>query len=306
MNDHMPLLDVQQLSKFYGQHTALDDLSLTVEGGVIFGLLGPNGAGKSTFLRLLNRIIFPDKGSIHILGQPLGEKHILDIGYLPEERGLFKKMKVGEQLVYLGRLRGFTRSDAINRAKEKLSLFEAEQWWNKPLESLSKGMQQKVQFAATILHGPRIIILDEPFSGFDPLNADVIKSHILSLKEKGCTIILSTHRMESVESLCDEVALIHKARLRLLGKTHHIKQDFRKQEYEVLYKGILPESIENATVLETATTPYGSKVLLKLHAENSTSPLILSLIQHVEILSFREVLPDFNTIFIETIQKEDE
>lgn len=291
------LLEVDSLTKRYGQHTALDNLSLTIPEGVVFGLLGPNGAGKSTFIRLLNRIIFPDSGSIKLYGEELNAAHVMALGYLPEERGLFKKMKVGEQLVYLAMLRGMGKEEATRKAKQKLENFDALPWWDKKLESLSKGMQQKVQFVATILHDPKLVILDEPFSGFDPMNADTIKAEILQLKAKGCSVILSTHRMESVETLCDQIALIHQAKLRLHGETMEVKNRFKNHQYAIKFEGLLPER----TPFKVVSVAEGEAVI-QGDAQTNNNMLLKELMQHVEIHSFNEILPDMNQVFIQTIQ----
>lgn len=223
------ILEVKNVVKNYASHRALDHVSLTVPKGVIYGLLGPNGAGKTSLIRIVNQITGPDEGIILFDGQPLRENNIYDIGYLPEERGLYKKMKVGEQLLYLARLKGLSKDEAMEKLKEWFVKFDIKTWWDKNVEDLSKGMQQKIQFVATVLHQPRLIILDEPFSGFDPINANLIKDEILELKEKGSTIIFSTHRMESVEELCDYICLINKSRKVLEGKKKRYQEAVQTQ-----------------------------------------------------------------------------
>jgi ABC-2 type transport system ATP-binding protein len=205
------ILEAQHIVKRYSNHTALNDVSISIPRGCIFGLLGPNGAGKTSLIRIITQITAPDSGTVYFNGEPLSPKHISQIGYLPEERGLYKKMKVGEQLLYLTQLKGISKAEAMDKLKVWFKKFEIQTWWNKHVEDLSKGMQQKVQFVATVLHNPSLIILDEPFSGFDPINANLIKDEILQLKQQGSTIIFSTHRMESVEELCDYIALINKS-----------------------------------------------------------------------------------------------
>ena len=214
----MEALTAKNVTKRYTNHLALDNVSLTIPAQTIFGLLGPNGAGKTTLIRIINQIINSDSGEISIFGERLQPKHIGTIGYLPEERGLYKKLKVGEQLIYLAQLKGLSRKEAVEKSKAWVKKFEVTDWWTKKVEDLSKGMAQKVQFISTVMHEPRLIILDEPFSGFDPVNAQLITHEILELKEKGCTIIFSTHRMETVEDLCDHIALIDKSKKILRGQ----------------------------------------------------------------------------------------
>ncbi|MGB5931087.1 MAG: ATP-binding cassette domain-containing protein, partial [Cyclobacteriaceae bacterium] len=233
----MNILDVNHLTKRYSEHTALSDVSLSVPKNSIFGLLGPNGAGKTTLIRIITQIIVPDEGEVLIDGEPLHPDHIKVIGYLPEERGLYKKMKVGDQLLYLARLKGLEKSDALGRIKKWLKKLDMMEWANKNIEDLSKGMQQKIQFIATVVHEPSLIILDEPFSGFDPVNANLIKDEILELREKGASIIFSTHRMESVEELCDHIALINKSTKILDGPKREIKEAHRTNTYIAEHTG---------------------------------------------------------------------
>src|SRR5690606_17798246 len=221
------ILSIENVSKHYAQHVALDNVSVNVPTQSIFGLLGPNGAGKTTLIRIITQIIEADNGKIQVNGQPLATHHVYEIGYLPEERGLYKKMKVGEQLLYLAQLKGLDKKEAMERIKVWFKKFDIGDWWGKNIEDLSKGMQQKIQFIATVLHRPKLIILDEPFSGFDPINANLIKDEILELRENGSTIIFSTHRMESVEALCDHIALINKSQKILDGSKKEIKNRFR-------------------------------------------------------------------------------
>ena len=227
------LLVAENVSKNFGKFTALNSVSLSVPKGSIFGLLGPNGAGKTTFIRIINQITMPDSGTVFLDGSPLNPIHIKDIGYLPEERGLYKSMKVGEQAMYLAQLKGLSKSEAKERLKYWFDRFDISEWWNKKIEELSKGQAQKIQFIVTVLHRPKILIFDEPFSGFDPINANLIKDEILRLRDEGATVIFSTHRMESVEELCDHIALIHKSNKILDGKLTDIKKQFKTNTYEV-------------------------------------------------------------------------
>src|ERR1700754_5171029 len=231
------MLSIRNIVKQYAGHTALSGVSLEVERGQIFGLLGPNGAGKTSLIRIINQITAPDSGEIYFNGEKLNQSHIERIGYLPEERGLYKKMEIGEQMIYLARLKGLSRSESISRIKYWFEKMEMQSWWKKKVEDLSKGMQQKVQFVATVVHSPELIILDEPFSGFDPVNAELIKDEILELNRKGATILFSTHRMESVEELCDSIALLNKSKKILDGTVKGIKNSYRNATYLVEYTG---------------------------------------------------------------------
>lgn len=239
------ILEVKNVDKFYGNHQALNQVSIQVEKGSIFGLLGPNGAGKTSLLRLINQITFPDNGRILFDGSPLHPSHISQIGYLPEERGLYKSMKVGEQALYLAQLKGLSKNEATERLKFWFKRLEIEDWWDKKIQELSKGMAQKVQFVVTVLHQPKLLIFDEPFSGFDPVNAQRIKEEILYLKEQGSTIIFSTHRMDSVEELCDHIALIHQSNKILDGSLTEIKRQYRKHEFTVGIRSAFPEKVNN-------------------------------------------------------------
>src|ERR1700761_949903 len=231
------MLSIRHIEKQYAGHKALSDVSLEVESGQIFGLLGPNGAGKTSLIRIINQITAPDSGEIYFNGEKLNQSHINRIGYLPEERGLYKKMEIGEQMIYLARLKGLSRDEAQRRLKIWFKKLEMETWWKKKIEELSKGMQQKAQFVATVLHEPDLIILGEPFSGFDPVNAELIKDEILELNKKGATILFSTHRMESVEELCDSIALLHLSNKILDGKVKTIRNSYRNDTYRVEYEG---------------------------------------------------------------------
>ena len=295
----MEALTAKNVTKRYTNHLALDNVSLSIPAKTIFGLLGPNGAGKTTFIRIINQIINSDSGEISIFGERLQPKHIGTIGYLPEERGLYKKLKVGEQLVYLAQLKGLSRKDALEKSKAWVKKFEVTEWWTKKVEDLSKGMAQKVQFISTVMHEPRLIILDEPFSGFDPVNAQLITQEILELKEKGCTIIFSTHRMETVEDLCDHIALIDKSKKILEGSKKQVKETYRSNTYWVEHKGLLPPSSTNYQLIEQRIIEEEFyKSVIK--ASNGASPniLIRDLTELTEVHSFVEKIPTMSEIFI--------
>ncbi|MDZ7934609.1 MAG: ATP-binding cassette domain-containing protein [Emticicia sp.] len=292
------ILEVHNVVKRYSQHTALNDVSVNIPKGVIFGLLGPNGAGKTSLIRIINQITGPDEGHILLDGQKLNQQHIKEIGYLPEERGLYKKMKVGEQLLYLAQLKGLSEKQALEKLKEWFIKFEIKAWWNKNVEDLSKGMQQKIQFVATVMHEPKLIILDEPFSGFDPINADLIKNEILELKEKGSTIIFSTHRMESVEELCDNIALINKSEKVLDGAKSEIKERFKTNTYNIKYSGELLTTSNDFVIINTEKIEDGfSSSTIKLSPETPVNQLIRQIIDQVELRSFSENIPSMNDIF---------
>jgi ABC-2 type transport system ATP-binding protein len=292
------ILEVHNVVKRYSQHTALNDVSINIPKGVIFGLLGPNGAGKTSLIRIINQITGPDEGHILFDGVKLNQNHIREIGYLPEERGLYKKMKVGEQLLYLAQLKGLSEKEALEKLKAWFIKFDIKTWWTKNVEDLSKGMQQKIQFVATVLHEPQLIILDEPFSGFDPINADLIKNEILELKEKGSTIIFSTHRMESVEELCDHIALINKSEKVLDGSKNEIKERFKTHTYNIKYSGELTGNNSNFDIISTEKIEDNfSSSIIKLTTETPNNQLIRQLIDQVELRSFGENIPSMNDIF---------
>ncbi|WP_337042371.1 ABC transporter ATP-binding protein [Emticicia sp. 17c] len=298
------ILEVHNVVKRYAQHTALNDVSINVPKGVIFGLLGPNGAGKTSLIRIINQITGPDEGYVLFDGQKLNPEHIRQIGYLPEERGLYKKMKVGEQLLYLAQLKGLSEKQALEKLKEWFIKFDIKTWWTKNVEDLSKGMQQKIQFVATVLHEPQLIILDEPFSGFDPINANLIKDEILELKKKGTTIIFSTHRMESVEELCDNVALINKSHKVLDGPKKLIKEQFKTHTYHVEYLGDLSSENQDFDIVSTQKIEDNyNKSILKLKPETPVNQLIKQLIAQVELRSFGENIPSMNDIFIAAVNE---
>ena len=299
------LLEVRNVSKSYADHQALEDVSISIPEKSIFGLLGPNGAGKTTLIRIITQIISKDEGTISFDGQLLDPQHVRDMGYLPEERGLYKKMKVGEQLLYLAQLKGLSKKEALEKIKVWFEKFEMKSWWKKNVIDLSKGMQQKVQFVATVLHRPKLIILDEPFSGFDPVNANLIKDEILELRNQGSTIIFSTHRMESVEELCDHIALINKSKKVLEGKTKEVRDSHKTNTFTVDYQGTLNGSFEDKfKVIETSIVEDNLKRSSIKIIQNglSANDLIAQLIQHVNVQSFQEKIPSINDIFIETVQ----
>ncbi len=300
----MHILTAKNLNKTFHENVALHNVDLEIPKQSIFGLLGPNGAGKSTFIRIVNQIINADSGQIQINGEDLSSKHIGTIGYLPEERGLYKKMKVGDQLLYLAQLKGLSKKEAVQKIKAWLERFEASDWLNKKIEDLSKGMQQKVQFISTVMHEPELIILDEPFSGFDPINANLIKDEILRLREKGSTIIFSTHRMESVEEMCDYIALINKSEKILDGEKSKIKDDFKSNQYTLVHRGNGISTNETFNLEKKAELGEGvQKSTLKLLSGASSNQLLQELInQKVDIISFQEEIPSINDIFIQLVQ----
>jgi len=306
MND---LLVANSVSKNFGDFRALNQVSIAVPKGSIFGLLGPNGAGKTTLIRIINQITMPDEGSILLDGMPLHAEHIKDIGYLPEERGLYKSMKVGEQVLYLAQLKGLTKHEAKTRLKHWFDKFDISDWWNKKIQELSKGQAQKIQFIVTVLHKPKLLIFDEPFSGFDPINANLIKEEILQLRDEGATILFSTHRMESVEELCDNIALIHESNKILDGKLTDIKRQFKTNTFEVGLQTSNAEevikTIENKfDILPASFRNLNNdiKLNIKLNANDSSNDLLSFLTSKAEVNHFVEVIPSVNDIFIQTVK----
>ncbi len=303
------LLVANSVSKKFGDFTALNNVSIEVPKGSIFGLLGPNGAGKTTLIRVINQITMPDTGSVLLDGQPLQSHHIKDIGYLPEERGLYKSMKVGEQALYLAQLKGMSKSEAKTRLKYWFEKLEIGDWWNKKIQELSKGMAQKIQFVVTVLHQPKLLIFDEPFSGFDPINANLIKDEILQLRDEGATVIFSTHRMESVEELCDHIALIHESNKVLDGKLQDIKREFKTNTFEV---GLVTNNEAELTNLikekfEVSKADYKSlnddlKLKIKLNNNDTSNDLLGFLTSKAEVNHFNELVPTANDIFIQTVK----
>ena len=303
------LLSIDSVSKHYGDFTALNKVSLNIKEGSIFGLLGPNGAGKTTLIRIINQITQPDEGKVLFNNEPLNIKHIKDIGYLPEERGLYPKMTIGDQVVYLAQLKGLDRDTAKSELRKWFDKFKIEDWWNKKVTELSKGMAQKVQFIVTVLHKPKLLIFDEPFSGFDPINANLIKDEILDLREKGATIIFSTHRMESVEELCEDIALINKSNKILDGNLYDIKTKFMSNIYEVGVNASNPDSLnkELESIFETTKPSFKTigenlKLNVKLNDKQNSDELLKILNQSGKVIHFKEVIPSANEIFINSVE----
>jgi ABC-2 type transport system ATP-binding protein len=297
-------LIAKNVTKRYTNHLALNKVSITIPQQTIFGLLGPNGAGKTTLIRIINQIINSDEGEILIFGERLQPKHIGTIGYLPEERGLYKKLKVGDQLIYLAQLKGLSRKEASEKSKAWMRKFQITDWWTKKVEDLSKGMAQKVQFISTVMHEPKLIILDEPFSGFDPVNAQLITQEILELKQKGSTIIFSTHRMETVEDLCDHIALIHKSEKILEGSKKEIKSTFRTNTFIVEHKGIFTASSRFEIKEQQNLEDDFYKTVLKVREETNPNQVIRDLTEITEVHSFIEKIPGMSEIFITLVKGE--
>ena len=301
------LLTVSNVSKNFAHHTALDDVSLAVPEGSIYGLLGPNGAGKTTLIRIVNQITGPDTGQILLKGNEMNPTMISRVGYLPEERGLYKKMKVGEQALYLAQLKGLRKDEAGKRLKGWFEKFEIGGWWNKKVEELSKGMQQKVQFIVTVVHNPELLIFDEPFSGFDPINVNLIKDEILNLKRKGATIIFSTHNMASVEELCDHIGLIDRAKKILEGDVASIKNSYRSHTFEITYSSSI-ESLQELLgpefeVLDEEQTEAQRVARIRIPGDQLKNKLLKKVIDHTELFSFHEILPAINDIFIQKVKE---
>jgi len=304
----MDILQTENVTKRYSAHTALDKVSLSVPQGSIYGLLGPNGAGKTTLIRVITRITLPDEGRAVFDGHDITDEDIYRIGYLPEERGLYKKMKVGEQALFFARLKGLSRKEATARLKEWFVRFGIEEWWNRKVEDLSKGMAQKVQFIATVLHEPKLLIFDEPFSGFDPINANLLKQEILRLRDRGATVIFSTHNMSSVEEICDHITLINKSHNILSGSVDEIRRRFGENIFEVIYGGraaALAEAVRPmADILgetEPADTPYRT-MRLRLKPGATVRDAVTAVNGAVELRSFSEVMPSMNEIFIRAVE----
>ena len=304
------LLEVNNVVKKYRDFTALNNVSLHIPKGSVFGLLGPNGAGKTSLIRIINQITIPDSGSILLDGEALAPKHIAHIGYLPEERGLYKSMKVGEQVLYLAQLKGLSKSEARKRLKYWFEKFDISEWWGKKIEELSKGMAQKVQFIVTVLHQPKLLIFDEPFSGFDPINAQLIAKEILQLRDEGATIIFSTHRMESVEEMCDEIALIDRSNKILDGKLDDIKRNFRTHTFQVGLDTANAKEVKQKLKENFEVFPSNFKLLsdsltlnVKLTEGNSANDLLSFLTSRGEVQHFVELIPSANEIFIQAVNK---
>ena len=302
----MDILTVEHVTKRYAGHTALDDVSLSIPKGSVYGLLGPNGAGKTTLIRIINRITAPDTGRVLLGGREIAPEDVRRIGYLPEERGLYKKMKVGEQAVFFARLKGLSRRDAVARLKKWFVKFGIEGWWDKKIEELSKGMAQKVQFIVTVLHEPKLLIFDEPFSGFDPINANLLKEEILALRDKGATVIFSTHNMSSVEEICDHITLINKSKNILSGRVDEIRRRHGANIFEVAYRGEeadLRRAVEGRCEILEGAAEESVYRTLKLHVERDEEvrQVIDAANRAVELRSFREIIPSMNDIFIRAV-----
>jgi ABC-2 type transport system ATP-binding protein len=301
------ILEVQNVVKTYGDYTALNEVSLTIPKGSIYGLLGPNGAGKTSLIRIINQITMPDSGQILLDGKPLEPNDVQYIGYMPEERGLYKSMKVGEQCLYLAQLKGLSKQEAQKQLKYWFERLEIEGWWNKKIQELSKGMAQKIQFVVTVLHQPKLLSLDEPFSGFDPVIANLIKDEIIELNKQGTSVIFSTHRMESVEEMCDHIALIHKSNKLIEGKLTDVKKQFRTNSFEV---GILSDNVEGLmydltqkfTLSQTHFKSLNDELKLEIQLGNATPNELLSvLVQRGQVTHFVEKIPSVNDIFIQSV-----
>lgn len=304
------LLEINNVVKKYGDFTALNDVSIHIPKGSVYGLLGPNGAGKTSLIRIINQITMPDSGSIVLDGEALAPHHTAQIGYLPEERGLYKSMKVGEQALYLAQLKGLSKTEAKKRLQYWFEKFDISAWWGKKIEELSKGMAQKVQFIVTVMHKPKLLIFDEPFSGFDPINAQLIAKEILQLRDEGATIIFSTHRMESVEEMCDEIALIHKSNKILDGKLDDIKRQFRTNTFQVGLKTPNPTEVENELKEKFKVYPADFKLLsdgltlnVQLNDTDTSNNLLSFLTSRGEVQHFVELIPSANDIFIQAVNK---
>ncbi len=299
------MLQANHVTKTYsaGKKIALQDFSIHVPKATVYGLLGPNGAGKTTFIRIINQITQADSGEVFINGEKLNPHHIKDIGYMPEERGLYKNMTVGDQILYFGALKGMKKQDALSQAKYWFDRLEIDQWWNKKLSELSKGMAQKIQFVVTVLHQPKLLILDEPFSGFDPVNANLVKDQILQLKEQGTTIILSTHRMESVEELCDSVALINKSRKILDGKVFEVREKFKQNLFNVVLSDVIAENLETLKNQYKIVNIHDQHGLISfdLNYNEDQNLLLNDLMKAGKIRSFDEKIPSMNEVFITAV-----
>jgi len=299
----MALFEARNVTKQFGSLYALNKVSISVPEQSIFGLLGPNGAGKTTLIRIINHITGPDSGELFLDGRKLKPEDVLSIGYLPEERGLYKKMKVGEQVIYFARLKGLSKAEAMRRLKYWFRKLDMVDWWGKKVEELSKGMQQKVQFVTTILHEPKLIILDEPFSGFDPVNTNIIKNEILFLRERGATVILSTHNMASVEELCDNIALINKAKTILEGRVDDIRMQWAGDEYEIVFEGDATLSGNgNISILDRQFENNRSTIKFKAGHEKDTNLILSEAVKRGKVISFNPALPSMNDIFIRVVE----
>ncbi|MDD2424841.1 MAG: ATP-binding cassette domain-containing protein [Bacteroidales bacterium] len=302
----MDIIKCEKVVKKFDHFTALDNVSIDVPGGTVYGLLGPNGAGKTTLIRIINQITTPDSGEVYFNGNRIKPSDVEQIGYLPEERGLYKKMKVGEQALYFARLKGIPASRATKELKEWFIKFGIQAWWNKKVEELSKGMAQKLQFITTVIHKPSLLILDEPFSGFDPVNVQIVRNEILDMKDKGTTIILSTHNMESVEELCDNIALINKSKLVITGGVEEIRRNHGRNEVELIYRSADRVDLNNGSLYNVLTeeeTRYGRRVVVETARDAASREILMSLASKVDIVSYRELIPRMNDIFIKLVSE---
>lgn len=306
----MNTLEISNLSKSFSGHQALTDINLVVPEQKIFGLLGPNGAGKTTLIRIINQIIKPDTGKVLLNGQPLRPEHVFNIGYLPEERGLYKKMKVGEQAMYLAQLKGMGAKEARIQLDEWFDRFEISPWWNKKVEELSKGMAQKIQFITTVIHQPSLLILDEPFSGFDPINVEIVTREILRLRDEGATIILSTHNMGSVEALCDHIGLINKSELVLSGELDEVRSQFQKEAYKLRFKGNMIAFTSalwtNFELLSKKTEEDIHTCEINLLRGSKLNDLLTIMLPIAEVLEAKPLIPSMHDIFIEAVASSNE
>lgn len=301
----MNVLSLRNVVKAYHSHIAVNDVSFDVKAGTIFGLLGPNGAGKTSLIRIITTITGADSGQVLLNGEPLNHLHPNEIGYMPEERGLYKKMKVGEQLLYLAQLKGLTEKEAKIKLKTWMVKFDIMNWWDKKVGDLSKGMSQKIQFIATVIHDPKLLILDEPFSGLDPINANLIKDEIYHLKEKGTSILFSTHRMEQVEEICEDIVLINQGKILLYGNVNTIKNDFKEHLFSIKYEGDLPSVTDHLGFSVLDKRP--NEVTIKVTEGVSSNQILKTLIDtNISILGFNEILPSLNEIFIKKVEQSNE
>lgn len=301
----MNVLSLRNVVKAYHSHIAVNDVSFDVKAGTIFGLLGPNGAGKTSLIRIITTITGADSGQVLLNGEPLNHLHPNEIGYMPEERGLYKKMKVGEQLLYLAQLKGLTEKEAKIKLKTWMVKFDIMNWWDKKVGDLSKGMSQKIQFIATVIHDPKLLILDEPFSGLDPINANLIKDEIYQLKEKGTSILFSTHRMEQVEEICEDIVLINQGKILLYGNVNTIKNDFKEHLFSIKYEGDLPSVTDHLGFSVLEKRP--NEVTIKVTEGVNSNQILKTLIDtNISILGFNEILPSLNEIFIKKVEQSNE
>ncbi len=300
--DQQPILQLRHILKQYGDFRAVNDVSFDLPKGSIFGLLGPNGAGKTTLIRIITTIIPADEGEVFLNGERLHERHPEIIGYMPEERGLYKRMKVGEHLMYLAQLKGLSKQDARQAIESWFERLQIKDWWNKKVEELSKGMQQKIQFIATVVHNPQLLILDEPFSGLDPVNTELLKEEIMRLREEGATIIFSTHRMEQVEEICERIVLINRGQKILEGDVQDIRQEYKENLFEIRYRGQLDLPLESEVQAVVENKP--GRLVIKLEREQDSNALLRKLLDRgIYIQAFEEILPSLNEIFIKTVNE---